>query len=334
MTITRPEYARRATLFALLIAVFVVSVDLVRAEVVSLEFASLPDISEWEHLTWCTPEETIQGVTMMQELQVASCKPEGDGDSSTYRRPIEEFNGTPGWFFEFRVATTGDRAMIPFAAPTVVVAANSFGILYHVTMAEDQIKFLRDVTLPILFFDVAPREPHTIRLELAENPDPRYSWFIDGALVDEGSPEGSFPVQNSRITFHGKAFNSPTDNTWHYIRYGDIPVNASGDFDSDGEVDDFEVFYFDECLSESGGGVDAGPGCRWADMDSDTDVDCDDYELFADAWTSPGDPPTFGSCTVGEIVPATSDWGVAVLALHTLTTATLLYRPRRALLAG
>jgi len=316
---------RRYFVSLLALLIMLIPVASVRADVVTLEFNSLPDEAEWDHTTWCTPIQSIEENELHQDLDIAGCKSETEGDSCSYVRTIHEFNSNPSWFYEYRVATNGDRAMIPFGGPTVLVVFNSTGLDYTVTLARDQMKLFRDAGLPVLFFDIEPDTPHTIRLELRDDPSPNYRWYLDGIVIDEGPAEGSFPVDNSRIVFHGQAIETPVDNTWHYIRYGDIPVDASGDFDSDGEVDSFEVFYFDECLGESGAGVDAGPGCRWADMDGDTDVDCDDYDLFADAWTAPGDPPTIAPCAVGQIVPAVSDWGVAVLVLLTLSAGTLVY---------
>ena len=36
--------------------------------------------------------------------------------------------------------------------------------------------------------------------------------------------------------------------------------------------------------------------CRFLDIDHDGDVDCDDFTLFSDAWTGPGDLPVFLEC--------------------------------------
>ena len=61
---------------------------------------------------------------------------------------------------------------------------------------------------------------------------------------------------------------------------------GSGDFNSDAEIglDDFYLFH--ECLTNDRLGInggpdeDAGPGCRFADFDDDTDVDLLDFAEF------------------------------------------------------
>ena len=79
---------------------------------------------------------------------------------------------------------------------------------------------------------------------------------------------------------------------WEYIRYGVIPEDG-GDFNSDGEIDSYDLYFFQECLLGPGG---SWPGCAWADMDEDGDTDCDDWYLFLKAWTDPDDPPEMPEC--------------------------------------
>ncbi len=112
-----------------------------------------------------------------------------------------------------------------------------------------------------------------------------------------------------------------------YIRYGVIPVDGSGDFDSDGGIDDNDQFFFEECLDNSGENVDAGPGCRWADFDGDTDVDCDDWNACESAWTGAADPTVPAACFV-EPIPAVSTWGMGVMVLTLLCCGTIILRGR------
>ncbi len=57
-----------------------------------------------------------------------------------------------------------------------------------------------------------------------------------------------------------------------------IPDDASGDYDSDGVLKLFDLYFFDDCLTKDGPGIfggpgnDAGPGCRFADFDADVDL--------------------------------------------------------------
>ena len=132
--------------------------------------------------------------------------------------------------------------------------------------------------LPIIFVPIEPGAPHTYRLELYGADT--YAWFIDGQVVDSGVPEGAFPSSNPSMTWRTKAAWTGSTSRWDYIRYGTIPTDASGDFDSDGDVDDEDLYFFQDCLL----GPDAdGPGCRWADMNGDGNADGADIRLFVDA---------------------------------------------------
>ncbi len=107
-----------------------------------------------------------------------------------------------------------------------------------------------------------------------------FRWYIDGVLVSNGIAEGAFPSQNARIVWVGQSWHLPTLTKWDYIRYGDIALDGSGDFDSADGVGLRDWRYFEKCAGNSGIGVDAGPGCRWADMDGDGDVDLVDFAGF------------------------------------------------------
>jgi hypothetical protein len=153
-------------------------------------------------------------------------------------------------------------------------------------LASNQIKLKGDADLPILFYDVQPG-PHTIRLELFNDPPPAsFHWYVDSVLVLEGLADSPFPDFDSRITWQGRTWMQPTRNAWYYIRAGDLPAEASGDFDSEGDVDLRDFYFFHECLTNEHLGInggpdnDAGPGCRWADFGGDGDVDLADFAAF------------------------------------------------------
>ena len=303
-----------------------------RGNVVSWEGNSFPESEGWTRSTFCTPERSIDDGKLVQILVEGECMEPPDGDRDTYTRTIDEFNGSATFFYEYRVQTDGNRSEIPGGAPTVFVVFNFFGVNYNATVARDQIKLVRDVLKPILFFDLTPGVPHTIRLELFNDPPPAtYRWFIDGVVFDEGLAVGPFPANDSRITCHAASWFLSCENRWDYIRYGVIPVDGSGDFHSDGQVDENDQFFFEECLDNSGENVDAGPGCRWADFDGDTDVDCDDWDAFAAAWTGAGDPTIPAACAVPPI-PAVSTWGMVAMTLGVMIAGTLLVRRHRCFL--
>ena len=205
------------------------------------------------------------------------------GGQDTYRRSLAALNGVARFFVEFRVQTDGDRSEIPYGAPTVVAMGNNAGVLYHVTVASDLVQFFRDVDLPIWYIEIEPGVPHTYRIELYAD---RYAFYIDADVIDEGVPEGPFPAHRSQIPWQGESWHLPCHNAWDYIRYGVIPADGSGDYDSDGAVTLDDFYYFHECLTNDRHGIhggpdnDAGPGCRFADFDSDGDVDLRDFAEF------------------------------------------------------
>jgi len=164
---------------------------------------------------------------------------------------------------------------------------NFFGVNYHITVARDLVQFFRDAPLPIWLVEIAPDVAHTYRIELY--PD-RYEFYVDADLIDEGVPEGLFPAHDSIVTWRGKSWYLPCENAWDYIHYGVIPADGSGDYDSDGAVTRDDFYFFHECLTNDRPGIqggpanDAGPGCRFADFDSDSDTDLHDLAEFQNAF--------------------------------------------------
>jgi len=260
------------------------------AGVFSSEFFSDPVSEGWGLLVYyCDPETWNDQGWYHQELDLEACPPGPGGGRDVYRRLLEPLNGVATFFAEFRLQTDGQRSEIPGGGPTVVALGNSFGVIYHVTVARDLVKFARDVDLTIWFIEIDPGVPHTYRIEL--NSD-RYAFYIDAYLIDEGVPEGPFPAHDSRITWQGRSWYLPCENAWDYIRYGVIPQDGSGDSDSDGAVTRDDFYFFHECLTNDrpgingGPGNDSGPGCRFADFDSDGDTDLRDFAEFQNAFGS------------------------------------------------
>jgi len=200
-----------------------------------------------------------------------------------YRRSLEPFNGVVEFFVEFRVRTDGDRSEIPSGGAVLLALGNSSGMLYHITVSGDLVKFLRDVGLPIWFIEIERDVFHTYRIALSAQ---WYAFYIDGELIDAGVPEGPFPADTSRVVWQGQSQNFPCLNAWDYIRYGRTPVDGSGDYDSDGAVTILDHYFVHDCLTKDGPGIfggpgeDAGPGCRFADFNADADVDLSDFAEF------------------------------------------------------
>jgi hypothetical protein len=176
------------------------------------------------------------------------------------------------------MVTDGDQTGIPFGVPAGLAAWSDHGVNYHFVVAKDRIRFLRDNTLPVLFFDFASEIPHRFRLELIG--DQSYAFYIDDELMDTGVPEGPFPIPNPGLNISTRARTEPTTTAWDYIRYGEIPEDGSGDFDSSGVLDLRDFYFVHECVIDGGPGTDARRGCHFADMDFDGDVDLNDFATF------------------------------------------------------
>ncbi len=260
----------------------------VLAQVFSSEFFSDPVSEGWDlSVQYCSPETWNDQGWYHQQLDLDACPPGPGGGADVYRRSLEPLNGTTQFFAEFRLQTDGQRSEIPGGAPALLAMGNNGGVLYHITVARDLVKFLRDVDLPIWIIEIEAGVPHTYRIELYPN---RFAFYIDAYLIDEGVPEGPFPAHESSISWRGRSWYLPCENAWDYIRYGVIPADASGDYDSDGAVTQDDFYFFHECLTNDRPGIhggadnDAGPGCRFADFDSDADTDLLDFAEFQNAF--------------------------------------------------
>ena len=186
------------------------------------------------------------------------------------------------FFVEWRVESTADAAELPWGGGAILSCWSNGGVNYKCQVTRDEVEIWRDNLLPILFLAIDPGVAHVYRLELVGSES--YTWFIDGEIVDSGIPEGAYPSFNPNMNFRTKAAWSGSMSRWDYIRYGTIPADAGGDFDSDGDVDDEDLYFFQDCLL----GPDAdGPGCRWADMNGDGNADGADIRLFVDAMLAP-----------------------------------------------
>ncbi len=260
------------------------------AQVFFSEFFSHSEGEGWDlALRYCHVTTWNDQGWYYQQLDLQGCSPPGGGREA-YSRSLVPYHGFANFFTEFRVMTDGDRSGIPYGVPIVLALGNNAGVLYHMTVAVDLVKFLRDVDLPNWYIDVEPRVPHTYRIELY--PD-RFAFYIDGYLIDEGVPEGPFLAYDAEIVWQGDSWNSPVENAWDYIRYGVTPEDRSGDFDSDAAITVSDLYFLHECITNERLGInggpdnDAGPGCRFADFDADSDVDLLDLAEFQNLFNSP-----------------------------------------------
>jgi len=258
--------------------------------VYSYECDSLPRDAGWTLLqAWCSPQEWVADGKLYHHVEFCPGYDPPEGQQFDYRRLLTEFEGVESFFVEWRLETDGDRSEIPFGAPAGFSAWSSGSVDYLFFFASDQVRFVRDNRLPIVWADVTPGVPHAYRVESYGNE--LYVLYIDGHVIDAGIPEGPYPSLGPAVNLRAKAQFVESTTIWDYIRWGDIPVDGSGDFDSDGGVDLGDFYFFHECLTNRRPGInggpdnDAGPGCRFADFDDDTDVDLRDIADFQNTFT-------------------------------------------------
>ncbi|MEE9297334.1 MAG: hypothetical protein V3W34_20530 [Phycisphaerae bacterium] len=259
------------------------------AQVVSYEGTAFPEDTGdgWIQLETLFPADRwLEHGWLVQALVVLPCPPECT-TRDFYRRQLEDQAGDAVWFLEWVMVTDGPQAF-GAVAPASIVAAGHSGVLYHFTIAVDRIAFKRGSQFPLVFADLEPG-PHVFRLELHNTPPSRtYIFTIDGELIDAGVAEGPYPVNSSFIVFGASAAIEDSITRWNYVRFG--RPGQAGDWDSDGDLDLDDFYFFHECLADRGNGpnVPTDPGCLWADMDGDGDVDFHDFSLFQLAFTGSG----------------------------------------------
>ena len=234
----------------------------------------------FERIVFGTPERRLEDGWFFQTLQ------QQQRDSYHYDIGFASLVG--GFFVEWRAVTDNPEWLIDeWQVPGFVVAGGNAGVSYHVVMTESAAVLLRDVFIPRVIVPISVGEPHTYRIEVLAD---EYVWYIDGVQVDSGFPEGAYPDPNAVLAWGAEVSHpdAPTATTgWDYVRFGEIPEDASGDFDSDGQVCCGDIRFVHECLTNErpgihgGPGMDAGPGCRFTDFDADGDVDLLDVAEFA-----------------------------------------------------
>ncbi len=310
-----------ACLFALALTALTAEGGIVAYEATSL----FPEETAqgWAYTPLCTPDRWLDQGSLFQHVEIG-CWP-NDGEMDRYIRSLADFVDVSTFFIEFRVKTDGDQSEIPGIAPCSLVADGLFVVSYDFVISRDLVRFQRDDFVVTVFVEIDPDVPHTYRLELY-GPD-AYSVYIDGDIIDSGVPGGAYPSdENDLMAWSAHAWDLPNTTQWNYVRLGTIPQDASGDYDSDQDVDSDDFYFFEQYFS--GPDADAGPGARFADFDFDTDVDCADWKQFLIAWTDPEDPPVLPACS-GNPIPTVSESALILMTLLFLTAGAIVLRPSK-----
>ena len=254
------------------------------ADVTTYEANVVPEDMGWERVGTFDAERWTEDGWFCQHPRLGEWWPGPLGEADFYQRTLADFAPFNTFFVEWRAETDAPSSILESSGtPVVVSAGGSSYAVYHTTMTDARVQLFRDTFIPLVFVDIEPDVPHTYRLELRGIPS--YAWYIDGEIVDSGIPIGPYPTESSVVVWGAQHHTVESTTCWHYLRYGTIPIDGSGDYDIDGNLSTFDFYFFHECLSNRPPGDDAGPGCRFADMDSDTDVDLHDFALFQNAFT-------------------------------------------------
>jgi len=255
------------------------------------EGIGLPEQDGWERVQYLECDRILEGGCLLQQCDLGG-SPGPIGETDLYRRSLAEFVGEEAFFIEWRVQTDVPSDLFDRSGiATAISASGTSGTNYHCTLTDDLVRLLRDNFLPIVYAEVGPDAAHIYRLELFGTE--RYTWYVDGVVVAAGSPEGPYPLSDSSLIWGARHNVYDNLSSWDFVRAGVIPMDASGDYDSDGAETLFDLYFFDDCLTKDGPGIlggpgnDAGPGCRFADFDSDADVDLLDFAEFQNLFSGP-----------------------------------------------
>ncbi|TWT44226.1 hypothetical protein RAS1_06360 [Phycisphaerae bacterium RAS1] len=271
-----------------------------------------PANAGWDVLqVWCAPLEWVVQGWLYQHVELCPGYDEPNGQTASYRRSADDLAGAVDSYIEWRLQTDAPRTEIPWGGGAALAVADDVS-WYSFNVASDQAKLFRSSDLPIVFVAITHDLPHTYRLEVRGTS--MYTWYVDGEIADSGVPVGPFPGANPRITWRARSAYEPNTTRWDYIRYGTIPADASGDYDSDGDVDADDFYFFEECAL--GDGVPSGPGCRFADFDADGDTDCDDWAEFAARWSGPPETLPLLSLCATQLGDLNCDGNVNILDIN------------------
>lgn len=193
------------------------------ADVVSYEGDVFPEDQGWERLGTFDADRWLVDGWLVQEVDLGVWDPLPGGEQDYYRGLIPQFAGAP-FFIEWRVVTDAPRTEIDGVGGSALAVAGG-SVMYHFTIAADQVRLVRGVPFDNIWVDIEPQVEHTYRLEVNRNVN--FEWFIDGELIISEIPEDDFPTADARITWGASMWLTPSRNEWDYVRFGTIPEPAT-----------------------------------------------------------------------------------------------------------
>lgn len=249
-------------------------------------WGTFPDDQGWERMTFCKPLRQLENGWLVQHVEFGNCVPGKGGEYDYYRYYLNYLTGSPTFFLEWVSFSDGPIDEIIYVAPSSIVASSVSGaVSNHFTIADESARYVRDVDdIPHVYAEIDPAVPHTYRLEYHNSGAGWYVWLIDGAIIDEGIPEGPFPSFNPSFpgvtAFQAKSVLTTSETRWKYIRVGRIPDAGSLDFTNDELVTLLDYYLFQDYLLQSGPATPHARGWDCGDADDDDDIDLADLADF------------------------------------------------------
>ena len=138
-------------------AILIVTVVAGRAlgVVVSYEANDFPEIedpgwvrSDFIHLA----DRSIEDGWLVQNTVLLPCPP-ACTTQDFYRYELDDLAGVDSFFLEWEVMTD-TPPVFSDVAPASIVAGGNSGTSYHFTIGNDEIRFIQDTDLPLVFVDI------------------------------------------------------------------------------------------------------------------------------------------------------------------------------------
>ena len=168
------------------------------AGIVAFEGDTFPEASGWTREPFGSPTRTVDGGVFVQSFDEPT-------DQDFYRRSLADFAGAEGFFVEWRVRSDAPASVLDRSQlPSGLSLYGNGAALYHTTITSSRVQFLRDTLLPLVFVDIDPSTFHTYRVELFGTD--LYSFYVDGQLIDSGTPLGPFPTAASGIVWGARYY--------------------------------------------------------------------------------------------------------------------------------
>ncbi len=139
------------------VAILLLTVSTVHADVFSFEATAFLDRSGWVLLqNYCDPNMRIEDGWFHQHVEMCPGDPPPGGQSSVYRRSLEEYIGVETFFLEWVVETDADASELPWGGGANISAWSNGGVNSAFYIAGDLVELYRDYTIPSVFIELEP----------------------------------------------------------------------------------------------------------------------------------------------------------------------------------